>query len=432
MTYSLINLANVNVAKRDRSILQNISLDIFKNEIVLLIGISGSGKTTLLKLILNLLLPEHNWQISGNVVRFPGLRIAYVNQNPSLQVFKNYVYEEFTTSTKAEVQSLLDKANCAYLLEKRSLELSQGEKTIVALLRALSYKVNLIVLDEIFINLSENKKMLIKKLLCDFIDAGGSLVVADHDKFALNFPSRTFLLDQRELRSIDKEFASTWLNDEMKHVASDGQAAMKVNNDTDNVLEVTGVSSDLITNSVAQPISFIARPHEIIGIAGENGSGKSTLLEVIAGIKKAAGSIKWSNKKLNGLRGRKNIMNLIAEESAQQFYSRKVSTELDVVCAANSSIMARRILEAFDFENLKNCKIDELSYGEKQRLAIAFSMISDKQIWLFDEPTYGMDQKTRAAFILNVKFLASCGKIIIIAAHDVALLSHLTNRVINL
>jgi energy-coupling factor transport system ATP-binding protein len=430
MSYDIITLTDVAVKNLEKEILDRVDFNLCKGKIAALIGISGSGKTTLLKLILDLLFEEHGWLVTGNIVRFPGLRMAYINQNPSLQVFKNYVYEEFTTRTKSEVQILLQKVNCSSLLEKRSLELSQGEKTIVALLKALSYSVSLIVLDEIMINLSANKKLLVEKLLLDFKMSGGTLVIADHDKSILDFSDQIFLIDKGSITPTDKQSALTFLSDDLNPTFKCSQE--KINDET-TTLEVTQISNAFIIGSIHTPISFRANNGDIIGITGDNGSGKSTLLEILAGIKKAKrGTIKWSEKELKNLRARKSIFAITTEESSHQFYTEKVSTELDIACADKTALATKTIFDFFQIELLANRKIDELSYGEKQRLAIVISMISNAKVLLFDEPTYGMDKKTRRAFISGVRFLANHGNIIVIASHETALLSHLTEKIINL
>lgn len=431
MSYELITLTGITIKKSEKIILNGIDLNIDKGKITAIIGSSGSGKTTLLKLILDLLFVEHGWNVKGNITRFPGLKMAYINQNPALQVFKNYVYEEFTTYTKNETEVLLQSVNCAYLLEKRSLELSQGEKTIIALLRALSYKVDLIVLDEIMINLSANKKLLIKKLLLEFKAAGGTLVIADHDKSILDLSDHFFLIENGSITASDKQFALTFLSDEFAPDSKYHLADLAGNQEKDFVIEQ--ISDELIAGSTRNPIAFCAKAGEIIGIAGDNGSGKSTLLEILAGIKKPQqGTIKWAAKELKNLRARKNLMTITTEESSQHFYTETVAAELKTACSDITSTLAKTILNFFAIMHLENRVIDTLSYGEKQRLAITLNMIADSRILLFDEPTYGMDKKTRHAFISSVRFLANRGSIIVIASHEMMLLSYLTDKIINL
>lgn len=435
--YNLISFDDVSAKIHDHSILRNISLNIAKGQISFIVGASGSGKTTFLKLVLDLLFQEKGWNLAGNISRFPGLRMAYINQNPALHVFKNYVYEEFTTCAKEEVAQLLEKAGCLHLLNKRSLELSQGEKTIIAILRAISHKVGLIALDEVMVNLSEAKRHWLEKIILDFKQAGGTVVMADHARSLLDFSDEIIRVENGTLTAIDKKIGASFFNNDFLNSVNFSCDASE--NKADELLAVHVCDECIACTNMqdipAKPIVFSAMAGDVIGIVGENGSGKSTLLDIICGIKKAArGSVVWCEKELKRLRHRKSLMALTTQESTEQFLTQKVSTELEMAISNSQyeSEDVQKLIEIFQLPKLINRDIITLSQGEKQRLAIVINVVSDAKILLFDEPTYGMDKTAFAAFIYAIKFLSAKKRIIIIASHETAMLNQLTKKIVKL
>jgi len=441
---SLVILQDISVACGQRNILQNIFLDIGKGQIVSFIGACGSGKTTLLKLISGFLIEEKGWKITGETIFFPGLRLASVSQSPGLHVFKNFVYEEFTNLSKTEVAQLLQKNECIHLLEKRCLELSQGEKTIVAILRALSQNVNLLVLDEASVNLSHARREWLKAVIKNFRDNGGAVIIVDHNKVAIDSADKIFLLKNNQIKVIDYQNAASFLT--LENSYADAQHNEQNNSDmlvaavdepnvvATDVLEVSNIADDCIFSSEKNPLNFVLKSGEIIGIAGENGSGKSTLIAILCGIKKPTGkgTIYWNKKELTKMRERKNLLSFVTQESAAQFFTNKVGDELNLVKDNVATNLAQKLINLAELDLILDCSIASLSYGEKQRLAIVYSMLSNTKILIFDEPTYGMDKMAYDFFVAACKLLAKLGKIIIIASHEKQLLAVLTNKIITI
>lgn len=418
MRFDLAKFSNVSVHFSNNTILQNISCAIPNNTIIALIGPSGSGKTTFVKLLLELLMREKGWQIEGTIERFPGLRIGYVNQEAAFHLFANFVYEEFATISKENAKNLLNKMECSYLIEKRSLELSQGEKTIVAILRALSLNIQLLVLDEVMVNLSFKKRKLLENLLSEFKQNDGTVILVEHNPETIDFAEYYYLLQNHTI-------VTKHIGEQNAHPLQDCKAPFHSNVITsENKLVITNLQSQFIKLSQANPINFEASIGEIMGVSGDNGSGKSTLLEIICGIQKPEqGTIAWNNKELRKLRERKNLVSFYSRESIQQFSSNTVNFELANSDSDLNSDYVNTIYRLFNLAKISHNKISQLSFGEKQRLAIALTLISNATILVFDEPSYGMDHETLQAFYRALITARQQKKLIIIASHDNELLT---------
>lgn len=142
----LVQLKNISVNFEQRSVLKQVNLDIFSNEIITLIGPNGAGKSTLIKVLLGIEKPQQ-----GQVIKQQHLKLAYVPQkfHPSsslpLQVKDLLNLERCDATYKAEI---IQDTGILHLQSQAIQNLSGGEKQRVLLARALLRRPDLLVLDE--------------------------------------------------------------------------------------------------------------------------------------------------------------------------------------------------------------------------------------------------------------------------------------------
>ena len=89
---------------------------------------------------------------------------------------------------------------------------------------------------------------------------------------------------------------------------------------------------------------------------------------------------------------------------------------------------ANELLQEFALEDYKDHHPLALSGGQKQRLAIAVSLMLHKQIYLFDEPSSGLDYQSMCAIRDQIAELSDNGSTIFLITHDMELLDSLCNR----
>ncbi len=144
---ALLVAENIGFIVRDKTILNEVSLQIRNKEIITLIGPNGAGKTSLIRILLGL-----SKASSGKVKKKQGLRIGYVPQRiavPDVMPLRVIDFLNVTgLYTLVQCQQKLDEVNCGYLLQSPMQNISGGEMQRVLLARALLKKPELLVLDE--------------------------------------------------------------------------------------------------------------------------------------------------------------------------------------------------------------------------------------------------------------------------------------------
>lgn len=183
-----------------------------------------------------------------------------------------------------------------------------------------------------------------------------------------------------------------------------------------------------------QGLDLTVERGELMGIVGSSGSGKSTLLNMLGGLDRpSAGSLfidgkdmlKFTEKdfieykrKTVGFVWQNNARNLIPYLTAQQ------NVEMPLLLSGFSGRSARAVelLDMVGLSHRRNSRLDQMSGGEQQRVAIAIALSNNPKLLLADEPTGSVDTAT-AKLILDVfrQLNKIMGVTIIIVTHDTKL-----------
>lgn len=159
-------------------------------------------------------------------------------------------------------------------------------------------------------------------------------------------------------------------------------------------LEVSGIIKNSIAGTLLNGVSFKQAQFSKLAIAGETGSGKSTLLKIVAGlVQKDGGEVLFKGKKVFGpedtlLPGHPGIAYL-----SQHFELRNNYRVEEIFEIANKmpAADADRIFELCQISHLLKRRTDQLSGGEKQRIATARLLITNPSLLLLDEPYSNLD-----------------------------------------
>ena len=177
---------------------------------------------------------------------------------------------------------------------------------------------------------------------------------------------------------------------------------------------------------------------EIYGILGANGSGKSTLIRLISTLLLPdTGSIHVFGDDVvtDSLKVRR-VMNRVSVEAS--FFKRLSSAEnliyaarLYGISAAEAATKARHILEKLGFDTKRMDEaMEDLSRGMQQKVAIARALLTTPMLLLLDEPTTGLDPKSKRdvqAFIEEIR--GERNAVIVLTTHDMTEAERLCDRI---
>ena len=196
-----------------------------------------------------------------------------------------------------------------------------------------------------------------------------------------------------------------------------GSAAIAVSN-----LGVYYRTVEALTN-----ITLNVASGRVTGMIGPNGAGKSTLLKAMLGlIPASAGSVVYKGQSLQDWL---EVVAYVPQRS--QIDWTYPATVWDVVMMGRvrktgwfrrfstvSRAKAKEALGRVEMSAYRNRPIGQLSGGQQQRVFLARSLAQEADIFFFDEPFVGVDQKTESILFKIFRELADAGKIVLVVNHD--------------
>lgn len=205
-----------------------------------------------------------------------------------------------------------------------------------------------------------------------------------------------------------------------------------------------GVSKNFGTVAAVRKVEFAMKESEFVALLGASGSGKSTLLGLLSGLENLSeGEVHLDGSALN--RMNEDELALLRREKVgivfQSFNLIPTLNALENVAfplfpihlpLAEKEQKAAQALERVGLTHRAHHRPGEMSGGEKQRVAIARSLINNPKIILADEPTGNLDSTTGQEIINLLVSLSKESKIaLLIATHDQKL-AEAADRVISM
>lgn len=196
-------------------------------------------------------------------------------------------------------------------------------------------------------------------------------------------------------------------------------------------ISVQNVSKQFGSREIFKDLSFDIEENEFVALVGPSGSGKSTILNMIGLLDTVdSGKILINGKVLpkvnsqSAVRYRRNVINYLFQSNALISTSSVKDNLMLAMTFSNFSRQEKeqRIKETLEFvglQNRLNSKINELSGGEQQRIAIVRAILKPGDIVLADEPTGSLDpEMSQKAFDLIRTLRDQFGKTILVVTHN--------------
>lgn len=455
----MLMIRNAYLSYPDRKIvLKNLNLTIKTGECVVLTGISGSGKSSILNLINGLATRYDNCKIGGEVlfqhhdiVKLELYQIAQliasVFQNPKTSFFNvNTTMEllfflENNGVSRQEMQKrlsdLLNLFPIANLLNRNIFELSGGERQILSIATAYISGVQCVLLDEPSANLDSKYIKIVAKMLAILKKRGVTLLVAEHRLYYLMDVADRVLVVANGTISQEYSISKFKQLSEKKLYAMGLRTRQEVQLKpfspmTSGEFYIKSLYKKLINHQILKIRDLSLKKGNIYGVVGLNGSGKTSLIKALLGVDKKCQVAIYLDYKLLSTRQRIKLSSWVMQDVNNQLFTDSVMAEIKLGTGNISVDKINQVIKKLKLSSLLDRHPLSLSVGQKQRVAIASTILSQKTLLYFDEPTSGMDYLNMIAISKLLRDSSTNNNIIIIVSHDVEFLNQTVDHVIKL
>ncbi|OQY31667.1 MAG: D-xylose ABC transporter ATP-binding protein [Spirochaetaceae bacterium 4572_59] len=465
---NIIEFNNITLSFPGVKALDNVNLSVREGEIHILLGENGAGKSTLVKTLCGVHSPSSGDMVFAGKPYSPqnplaainqGIRVVYQEFNllPYLSIAENIFFErlpkkgvlvDFNRLYK-DAAVILKKVGLENLSPKTAVEnLGVAQMQLIEIAKALSGESRILILDEPTATLMpdeiENLFGLLRKLKADGVTIiyishrlneifqigdrvtvlRNGCLVGTHEASELDIPS---IVKMMVGRSMDSEYPFD-------------ESVIP----SDTLLDV----KNLVFKGSPYPKSFQLRKGEILGVAGLVGSGRTETMRALFGADpKESGEIFLKGKQLIIKSPKDAVENglcLLTEDRKTQ------GLILDMSCLVNTTItdlekvsrkgflnrsQEEEITEKYiDEMNIKTPGLNQatlnLSGGNQQKILISKWLYRDSDVFIFDEPTRGIDVGAKYEIYLLLWKLAAMGRGIIMVSSDLPELMGVCHRIL--
>jgi len=211
--------------------------------------------------------------------------------------------------------------------------------------------------------------------------------------------------------------------------------------DSGSSLWCEGLACGYGGREVLRDVSLYFEPGAVTAVLGPNGSGKSTLLKTLARLIPAfRGSVSLGGKRIWELSIREVAQHLAVVPQGEVIPFRftveevvlmgRISRSDGLADTAEDRRVAREAMEFADCLAFAERPVNELSGGERQRVLLARALAQQTDVLLLDEPTTHLDLTHQISFNRLCRELASRGKTVIAALHDLTMVGAMADRAI--
>ncbi|PWQ93586.1 molybdate ABC transporter ATP-binding protein ModF [Leucothrix arctica] len=431
---SKIHLNNLTVNFDERFQLDNIDWVITPNQHWMITGTNGAGKSALVAV-----LAGYGDIISGNLNGTPK-RVGLVSFEAQAELIAQelkkddadimdvisegtpvheMIYNDCADKSLAE--SLVEKFGLTELLDRAFRKLSTGESRKVMLIRALSSKPDLLILDEPFDGLDAEMHSLLQAHLEALSNTTQMLVVLNRFDERPSFITDIAYVEDgslsHQIQVSDKAAYEALYQllhlktTELEIPPVDKESALPALDPEQPLVRLTDTSIKYDETVIFSDLNWTIKPNEHWQLSGPNGSGKTGLLALITGdhpqcyvndifvfgFKRGSGESIWQIKQFIGYvstalqweyRVSTNLRNVIISG----FYD-------SIGLYSNSSDRQKQIanewLALLGMSDRADQPFNKLSYGDQRLLLIARAMVKHPPLLILDEPCLGLDDMNR-------------------------------------
>lgn len=469
----------------------DVSLDLYANEILCIVGESGSGKSLLSNAIMGLL-PDGiiaslgEIEFEGNDLltyndeqmrKIRGAHIGMVFQDPMtalnpLKTIANQISEMFTIHTKLTKQEINQKViqlltdvqmpNPQSVANAYPHQLSGGQRQRAMIAMALALEPAILIADEPTTALDVTTQACILELIRELQSRKGTAVLFITHDFGVVADIATRIAVMQKGKLVEQGLASDVLNSPTHPYTQALIAAVppltpgdvrRINKEI--ILEVNNLSKTYHNHSffkqnrrttyAVNNVSFKLHKGSTLGVVGESGSGKSTLARCIIKLLEIdSGQINFEDVDIANLKGKKlkqysrHIQMVFQDPYASLNPRRKVGDQVTIgpiLHGTNKHEAIKRAKALFNMVGLESEALNryphEFSGGQRQRIGLARALALEPKILIADEPVSALDVSVQAQVLeLLTQLQKKLDLTVLFITHDLRVAAQICDHII--
>lgn len=441
--------------------LQDISFELPEGQTVLLAGPSGSGKSTLLRVMGGLAPRFYGGRLQGQVKllgehldkwnhRDLARHIGILFQDPESQLVTARVDQELVfgmenvgfprSLMQDRLQEVRDEFAMQPWLYYPTQHLSGGWKQKTVLASIMAVRPRLLLLDEPLSQLDGDSA----EQFLDYLDRcrhlwGMSVVIAEHrlDKLA-GRADRVLYINQGKVQYQPTDPVSILAGWKTEESTIERKSPAAGTGRRLAGFRKVDFSYPHTQQPVLKQLSLDLHAGEITCLMGANGAGKTTLLRLLLGsLKPCQGQVDICGEnpyRMPALQLARKV-GYLSQEPGDYLFSPTVRQEIEFTCRSlglKECSHIDRLLKQLHLEPLAHRNPRDLSWGERQRTALASILAAQPQVLLLDEPTRGLDSRLKDDLAVILREAACQGTAILVATHDQHWASSFADRLLYL
>ena len=458
-----------NIQKRFAGVhaLDDAQLTLHKGEVLGLIGENGAGKSTLMKILSGI------YQQDSGQVEVDGRKVEYKVPKDALDDGICMIHQELNLIPKLSVADyifigreskngpVLDKGKdyqrAKELLTRLELDidpqmtvsrLTVAKQQMVEIAKGISYHSKVLIMDEPTAALANSEIEELFQLIRQLKEQGVAIIYISHrlEELMQITDNITVMRDGKYIDTLHtaqcdmQELISKMVG---RVIYEEPKTASQVQADAQVVLEVRNLVSPLIKD-----VSFQLHRGEILGFAGLMGAGRTELARLIFGADwRQSGTILRDGKEVKINSPTDAVANGIGylSEDRKTFglaVNLSISDNVALTCwddftkagVINNAKLSRAVEEATQKISVKTPSIQQkvrnLSGGNQQKVVIAKWLLKNCEIFIFDEPTRGIDVGAKSEIYKLMNKLIEDGKSIIMISSEMPELLRMSDRIL--
>ncbi|MGD9094044.1 MAG: sugar ABC transporter ATP-binding protein [Anaerolineales bacterium] len=468
----LMEVRNIDKSFPGVKALDNVSVKFFPGEVHAVVGENGAGKSTLMKIMVGAYTPDRG------AITFQGKKVSFAHPVDAQHMGISIIYQEFNLLPERTVAqniflgrepSLFGVVNMRQLnkqakavLEEIGVEtmisptamtssLSVAEQQLVEIAKAISLDSKVLIMDEPTASLTSTEVQLLSELISRLKEKGLAIIFISHRL------AEVFEVAEKITVLKDGQFVDT-VN--TKEVTPEDIVYMMVGRVLDHYFPPLGSAEDFGdvvlqvedgSNDFLNGVNLELRRGEILGIAGLQGSGRTELAQAMFGaVPFKTGTIRLRGEIVtikNPLGAIRQGMGFVTEDRKSEGLTlmqpirdnmlmtvRTLQPLLGLIFRdgiKRSSNLVPTLGEQVDIRvDSYDKEVQDLSGGNQQKVVLSKWLASKAEIFIFDEPTRGIDVEAKASIHDMIRELTKQGVAVMMISSELPEIIGMSDRIL--